>query len=62
MPIEIRELIIKAVVSPEQENGTSISAIPAINSGTNNGITAKEEIIHECMERIMQILKDKKER
>lgn len=62
MPIEIRELVIKAVVRPEDENGTSISAMPAINSGLNNGITPKEEIIHECIERVLQILKDKKER
>lgn len=62
MPIEIRELVIKAVVKPEDDNSTSISAMPAINAGTNNGMTQKEEIIHECIERVLKILKDKKER
>jgi len=60
MPIEIRELVIKATVAPNggssQPTGTSSS------SGNNNNISAREEIINTCVEKIMAILKDKYER
>ena len=50
MPIEIRELEIKA-------------SLVDTEGGDNNGSCAieKEEIIEECLDRIFQILKDKNE-
>lgn len=55
MPIEIKELHIKGVVGQE----------PASKSGT--GSTAgtddqQEAIIAACVEKVLKILKDKKER
>lgn len=58
MPIEIRELIIKATVSQnEQSSGGGAAA----STGSNN-VSATEEIVSTCVERILEILKDKHER
>ena len=52
MPIEIRELVIKAYVEDAQgESGTA----------TGNG-SEKEEIIADCLEQISELLKDRLER
>jgi hypothetical protein len=67
MPIEIKELVIKATVSNQaprqngstgsvQANGSTGSSSPA---GSNND---RDEIIEACVERVLQILKDKIER
>lgn len=57
MPIEIRELNIRVVVSNEQNQGNQ-------NGSSNTGIdrTAKKEIIAECIEQVMELLQQKKER
>ncbi len=55
MPIEIRELIIKATVVQEGAGG----AISTPSSNTNNNVSANEEIIAACVEKIMEILKEK---
>lgn len=58
MAIEIRELIIKATVVPEgSANATSQSA----TSG-NGSVSQKEEIITTCVEKIIEILKEKNDR
>lgn len=53
MPIEIRELVIKATVGPEGQGGGGGKA-------TNAG--SSEEIIKACVEKVMEILKEKNER
>ncbi|MFW5663406.1 MAG: DUF5908 family protein [bacterium] len=57
MPIEIRELNIRVVVSNEQNQGNH-------NGSSNTGIdkAAKKEIIAECIEQVMELLQQKKER
>lgn len=55
MPIEIRELVIKATVVQEGNSGAA-SAPP---SNSNNNVSANEEIITACVEKIMEILKEK---
>ncbi|MGN6539426.1 MAG: DUF5908 family protein [Ginsengibacter sp.] len=55
MPIEIRELIIKATVTQE---GTGGAASP-VSSNTNNNVSANEEIITACVEKVLEILKEK---
>ncbi len=55
MPIEIRELVIKATVV--QEGNTGATSAPSSNS--NNNVSANEEIITVCVEKIMEILKEK---
>ena len=52
MPIEIRELHIKAEVKTSNERPAAPGNLPAM----------KEKIIAECVERVMQILQEKKER
>ncbi len=55
MPIEIRELVIKATVVQEGSGG----AASAPSTNTNNNVSANEEIITSCVEKIMEILKEK---
>ncbi|HTN06772.1 DUF5908 family protein [Agriterribacter sp.] len=56
MPIEVRELVIKATVM--QETATGGVQQPA----TNNAVTPGEEMINSCVEKVLAILKDKTER
>ena len=58
MPIEIRELVIKATVNQSGESGKGATGAPQ----GNNNIAASEEIINTCVEKIIGILKDKYER
>jgi hypothetical protein len=58
MPIEVRELIIKATIVQEGTGGAS----SAPSSSSNNNVSANEEIITACVEKILEILKEKHER
>jgi hypothetical protein len=53
MPIEIRELIITATVDEGGQGGASAQAAPA--SGAN--AQDKQEIVQECVDQVMNILK-----
>jgi hypothetical protein len=55
MPLEIRELVIKATVGGEEN---AASTVPA-SSGEGQG---REELIKLCVEKVLEILKDEKER
>lgn len=57
MPIEVRELIIKATVAQEATEGGA-SAM----DGSNNEVTPGEEMINNCVEKVLEILKEKMER
>ena len=54
MPIEIRELHIKAVVSTEQERAAA--------SPTEQQATKREALVAECVEQVLEILREKAER
>lgn len=54
MPIEIRELVIKASVGQDGQ-GTG-------SSGTSANMGNSEEIIKACVEKVMEIIKEKNER
>jgi len=58
MPIEIRELVIKAVVSQGDASASSAAAVPAAASEGSAG----QDSLQESIEQIVQILDDKKER
>ena len=58
MPVEIRELIIKATVSAGARQGSNAPA----GKGDNNGVPANEELVNTCVEKILRILKDRNER
>lgn len=53
MPIEIRELLVKATVRDRESER---------QSGSQDQRAKKEEIIQECVEQVLDILKHKKER
>lgn len=55
MPIEIRELVIKATVLP---NGAG----DASSQGAANGAALSDELIQQCVDKVLEILKEKNER
>jgi|HubBroStandDraft_1064217.scaffolds.fasta_scaffold1204940_2 hypothetical protein len=57
MPIEVRELIIKATV--QQETG---GAGKPGGSGSNNGVGPNEEMIQTCLDKLSDILNGRNER
>ena len=58
MPVEIRELIIKATVgqssSAGAQNSTSVQ--------TGNASNGNEQLINSCVEKVLEILKSKNQR
>ena len=58
MPIEVRELVIKATV---QQSGSAGSS-GASASSNNNAVSGNQEIINLCVEKILEILKERNER
>jgi phenylpyruvate tautomerase PptA (4-oxalocrotonate tautomerase family) len=55
MPIEIKELYIRINVDEGAKNGNSTES-------SNSSLESKEEIIAECVDVVMEILKEQKER
>jgi len=56
MPIEVRELVIKATVVQD------VTAASGSSASSNNNVSPNEEIINACVEKILEILKDRNER
>ena len=56
MPVEIRELIVKASVGNPNQGGSNNS------TATDQEAAPKEEIIRECVSQVMDIINDKNER
>ena len=57
MPIEIRELVIKATINQDQNKAAS-----AANTGGADGNEEKEAIVREAVEEVLRIIESKKER
>ncbi|MBS3770385.1 MAG: DUF5908 family protein [Bacteroidales bacterium] len=57
MPIEIKELHIKTYVGEEEKPETN-----AGSEDTENIRDLKSKIVADCVEQVMQVLKEKKER
>lgn len=56
MPLEIKELVIRAKVSEQ-------TTAPGRNGAASQGVQAnKEEIVSACVEQVLEILQSKKER
>ena len=55
MPLEIRELHIKAVISAEKEQGASTRAIDQQETDT-------DALVAACVAQVLDILKEKAER
>lgn len=63
MPLEIRELHIKAVIN----QGAQSAGINAANGGQSHSSSGgdtpdKEDLVAECVEKVLAILRDKTER
>lgn len=58
MPIEVRELVIKATVVQEG----AAAAARGGGSTADGNTSSTEEIIKTCVEKVLEILKDKNER
>jgi Family of unknown function (DUF5908) len=56
MPLEIREVIIKATLGEGGSNHNSFGNV-AVNQGDSNEI-----LINRCVEKVLEILKEKSER
>lgn len=59
MPIEIRELIIKATVDPSSSGKGSEAAS---GNGSLSQATPGEDLIKNCVEQVLAIIKEKHER
>lgn len=59
MPIEIRELVIKATVG--SSHGAAAGASTKGNASNQNS-SPGEDIIKECVDKVLAILKEKNER
>ena len=55
MPVEIRELVIRAVTTLEEKDP---QALPVAEASQDD----KEAIVQECVRQVLRILKKKKER
>lgn len=55
MPVEIKELVIRATTTMETENDKELSQ-------KENAVDDKEAIIQACVKQVLKILKQKKER
>ncbi len=53
MPIEIKEIIIRAEVKELEEGGATAGKAPQASI---------EDIVEECVEQVMRIIRDMKER
>jgi hypothetical protein len=53
MPIEIRELVIRATITEENTAGSQGQ------SGDANGSSPNQELINLCVEKVIEILKEK---
>lgn len=62
MPIEIKELHIHVSVNTPSSQGSTGKPMNGMKAGDDEGSDDKDAIIAECVEQVMQILQNKKER
>lgn len=63
MPIEIRELVIRATVNPGEKAGTSCT--PSSVKGQSSSATptdGEDDLVQTCVREVLRILEDKRER
>ena len=63
MPIEIRELVIRATVNPtEDAGGCGRSSSAAANSSSGTHGDGEDDLVQTCVREVLRILDDKRER
>jgi hypothetical protein len=60
MPVEIRELVIRAVTTMEREDTTDEADTEASSQSASSG--DRESIVQECVRQVLRILRKEKER
>lgn len=58
MPIEIRELVIKATIGENNPAGPQVSA----TTQSSNASSTDEQVVNTCVEKVLEILKTKNQR
>jgi hypothetical protein len=58
MPLEIRELVIKATISQDDSG----SAKPTAGTQSGNSPATTEQMVQTCVEKVLEILKTKNQR
>ena len=61
MPIEIKELVVKATVVENNRDGATAREGGSAGAGATEGLN-KQQLIEECVEQVLLILERKKER
>ena len=56
MPVEIRELVIRAEVNPQQ------GAERQAGQGPGAASSDREQLVRDCVEQVMEIIRQKEER
>lgn len=63
MPIEIKELQIKVKISDNEQGGQASGGMASTgNAGTPQSGKDKESIVQECVDKVLEILKEKMDR
>lgn len=63
MPIEIRELVIRATVDPgETAGGCGRSSSAAAQSSSHTRADSGDDLVQTCVREVLRILDDKRER
>lgn len=61
MPIEIKELHIRIAVNTDQSSGRSAGP-GTVGSGVRLSAAAQQAVVAECVEQVVRILQEKRER
>ncbi|WP_271769647.1 DUF5908 family protein [Aquimarina algiphila] len=61
MPLQIKELYVKVTVSANEEQGSPEQGANTTTQSSSDSAMNKDEIIAECVEQVIEILKEKME-
>jgi len=59
MPVEIRELVIKATITQDKAGG---GAQPTAGTNSGNVAASNEQLINTCVEKVLEILRKRNQR
>jgi len=62
MPIEIRELVIRATVGAAESGGCGAPSSDAAHPATRTQPTSGDDVVQTCVREVLRILEDKRER
>ena len=62
MPIEIRELVIRATVGPGATGGCGPSSSDSAQSSSGTHTQSDDDVVQTCVREVLRVLKDKRER